>query len=207
MPGELSLIEPGSAGSTESAGPHPVRIVERPGFDLWHRPDVEFGQPRANFEFEVRSPVANDSPRHAVLGSLHTRIVEDALTEFSYPAALAGHTYLLYRHHRGVTVRLSGWSDKQREVLSRIVSTLRAPPISAPRFEAEREEYARRLRNLDERPPYRRAMSEVRELLLARDGPPIRCSRRSTRWGRTISATSSRGSSRAGASSPSPTGT
>ena len=171
VPGELSLIEPGSGESAGSAGPHPIRIVERPGFDLWHRPDVEFGQPRANFEFEVRSPVANDSPRHAVLGSLHTRIVEDALIEFSYPAALAGHTYLLYRHHRGVTVRLSGWSDKQREVLSRIVSTLRAPPISAPRFEAEREEYARRLRNLDERPPYRRAMSEVRELLLAPGWP------------------------------------
>ena len=163
VPGALALIEAGEGGRER----HPVRIVEHPGFELWHRPDVEFGQPRANFRFTVRSAVANDSPRHAVLGSLHTRLVEDALTEFSYPAALAGHTYLLYRHHRGITVGLSGWSDKQREVLARIVSTLRAPPVSASRFEAEREEYARLLRNLDERPPYRRAMSEVGELLRA----------------------------------------
>ena len=165
VPGELTLIEAGSAP------PHPVRIVERPGFDLWHRADIEFGQPRANFQFTVRSPIANDSPRHAVLSSLHSRLVEDALTEFAYPAALAGHTYLLYRHHRGITVGLSGWSDKQREVLARIVSTLRAPPFSASRFEAEREEYERVLRNLDERPPYRRAMSDVRELLLAPEWP------------------------------------
>ena len=165
VPGALALIEAGAgAGAGE---PHPVRIVERPGFELWHRADVEFGQPRANFYFTVRSPIANDTPRHAVLSSLHTRLVEDALTEFSYPAAIAGHTYLLYRHHRGITVGLSGWSDKQGEVLTRIVSTLRAPPVSPSRFEAEREEYARLLRNLDERPPNRRAMSEVGELLLA----------------------------------------
>ena len=165
VPEGLALIETGSVPA------RPVRIVGRPGFDLWHRPDVEFGQPRANFRFTVRSALANDSPRHAVLGSLHTRIVEDALAEFSYPAALAGHTYLLYRHHRGVTVGISGWSDKQRELLARIVSTLRAPPVSRSRFEAEREEYARQLRNLDERPPYRRAMSEVGELLLAPEWP------------------------------------
>lgn len=165
VPGELALIGTGSAPT------RPVRIARRPGFDLWHRPDIEFGQPRANFRFTVRSPIANDSPRHAVLGSLHTRIVEDALVEFSYPAALAGHTYLLYRHHRGVTAGISGWSDKQRELLARIVSTLRAPPVSPSRFEAERAEYARLLRNLDERPPYRRAMSEVGELLLAPEWP------------------------------------
>ena len=165
VPGGLALFETGSAPT------RPVRIVGRPGFDLWHHPDVEFGQPRANFRFTVRSPIANDSPRNAVLGSLHTRVVEDALAEFSYPAALAGHTYLLYRHHRGLTVGISGWSDKQREILARIVSTLRAPPVSRSRFEAEREEYARLLRNLDERPPYRRAMSEVSELLLAPEWP------------------------------------
>ena len=165
VPGELALIAAGTAP------PHPIRIALRPGFELWHRADVEFGQPRANFRFTVRSPTANDSPRHAVLSSLHTRMVEDALTEFSYPAAIAGHRYLLYRHHRGVTVGLSGWSDKQREVLARIVSILRAPPISPSRFEAEREEYARLLRNLDERPPYRRALSEVGELLLAPEWP------------------------------------
>ena len=165
VPGELTLIK------APSAPTHPVRVVERPGFELWHRADVEFGQPRANFRFTVRSPVANDSPRHAVLSSLHARVVEDALAEFSYPAALAGHTYLLYRHHRGFTVGRSGWSDEQRDVLAHIVSTLRAPPVSSSRFEAEKKEYARLLRNLDERPPYRRAMSAVGELLLAPEWP------------------------------------
>ena len=160
VPGDLALID---AGTPE---PKPVRIASRPGFDLWHRADVEFRQPRTNFYFAVRSPIVNDSPRHAVLSALFTRMANDALNEFAYPAALAGQTYSLYRHRRGISVRLSGWSDKQELLLARIASTLREPPLPAERFEAEKTEYARQLRNVDERRPSRRALTNVRELLL-----------------------------------------
>ena len=165
IPGDLALIDPGTAE------PRPVRIESRPGFDLWHRADVEFRQPRTNFYFAVRSPLANDSPRHAVLGGLLARMANDALNEFAYPAALAGQSYSLYRHRRGISVRLSGWSDRQDLLLARIVSTLRALPLPPQRFEAEKTEYARQLRNVGERKPFHRAMSDVRELLLDPDWP------------------------------------
>ena len=163
VPGDLALID------AQAAGPRPARIVHRPGFDLWHHADLEFGQPRTNFYFSVRSPIANDSPRHAALSALLARMANDVLNEFAYPAALAGQSHALYRHRRGITIRLSGWSDKQQLLLARIVSTLRAPSLSAQRFEAEKAEYARQLRNVDERTPYHRAMSDVRELLLDPD--------------------------------------
>ena len=161
VPEDLALIDAPAA-----QGQRPARIVRRPGFDLWHHADVEFGQPRTNFYFVVRSPIANDSPRHAVLSALLARVTNDALNEFAYPAALAGQSYALYRHGRGMTVRFSGWSGKQPLLLERIVSTLRAPPLSPPRFEAEKAEYARQLRNAGERAPHRRAMRDVRELLI-----------------------------------------
>jgi len=163
IPGDLALIEAGGAGT------RPVRIASRPGFDLWHRADVEFAQPRTNFYFSVRSPITNDSPRHAVLSGLLVRMANDALNEFAYPAAIAGQSHSLYRHRRGVSVRLSGWSDKQDLLLARIVRTLRALPLPARRFEAEKAEYARELRNVDERRPSRRAMGQVYEMLLDPD--------------------------------------
>ena len=164
VPDDLALIDAGSAEA-----PRPARIVQRPGFDLWHHADLEFGQPRTSFYFGVRSPIANDSPRHAVLAALLTRMANDALNEFAYPAALAGQSYSLYRHRRGISARLSGWSDKQDLLLARIVTTLRELPLPARRFEAEKAEYARQLRNVDERRPFRRAMSGVRALLLDPD--------------------------------------
>ena len=160
IPEELALIDAPAA-----QGP-PARIVRRPGFELWHRADVGFGQPRTNFYFTVRSPIAGDSPRHAVLSTLLARMADDALGEFTYPAALAGQSHALYRHGRGITVRLSGWSDRQPLLLERIVSTLRAPPLRPRRFEAEKAELARRLRNAGERVPHRRATDGVRRLLL-----------------------------------------
>ncbi len=159
LPDNLELID------APEAAARPERIVSRPGFDLWHHADVEFGQPRTNFYFSIRSPIAGDSPRHAVLSALLVRMANDALNEFAYPAALAGQSHALYRHRRGLGVRLSGWSDKQGLLLARIVSTLRALPLPADRFEAEKTEYARRLRNVGERRPADRAMGGVRELL------------------------------------------
>ena len=160
VPGDLALVDTGTPELK------PVRIASRSGFDLWHQADIEFRQPRTNFYFAVRSPIVNDSPRHAVLSALLTRMANDALNEFAYPAALAGQTYSLYRHRRGISVRLSGWSDKQELLLARIASTLREPPLPEGRFEAEKAEYARQLRNVDERRPSRRAITNVRELLI-----------------------------------------
>ena len=163
LPGRLALID------EPAAGPRPDRIASRPGFDLWHRADTDFGQPRTNFYVTVRSPIADDSPRHAVLSALLVGMANDALDEFAYPAVLAGQTWALSRHHRGITVRLSGWSDKQDLLLARVVSTLRALPLPARRFEAQKSEYARHLRNARERKPFRRAMRDVRALLTEPD--------------------------------------
>ena len=159
VPRRLSLID------RPAAELRPDRIACGPGFDLWHRADVEFGQPRTNFYFAVRSPIANDSPRHTVLSTLLVRMANDALNEFAYPAALAGQTCALSRQRRGITVRLSGWSDKQDLLVARIASTLHTLPLPPGRFEAQKSEYARHLRNVDERKPFRRAMSDVRALL------------------------------------------
>ena len=40
-------------------------------------------------------------------------MVNDQLNSFSYPADIAGLSYSLYKHIRGFTVRVSGYSDKQ----------------------------------------------------------------------------------------------
>ena len=160
VPSRLEL----AAGSPPESPP--ARIVSQPGFDLWHRADVEFGKPRAKFYFEARSPIANDSPRHAALGALLMRMTNDALEEFAYPAVLAGQTFTLSKRDRGIAVRLSGWNDKQNLVLERVVSTLRARPFTARRFHRQKSDYARGLRNLEERKPYRLAAGEVRTLLI-----------------------------------------
>ncbi len=166
LPGPNSFIPENLAlKSGAQASSVPVALERRPGFELWHRLDTEFNLPLANFYFSVRSPVANDSARHAVLTSLYVRLVNDQLTEFSYDADLAGLSYGLYKHIRGFTVRVSGYDEMQTILLQRIVDALRRPNIPDDRFEVAKENMIRGLRNARKNSPYRRAIGEVRLLL------------------------------------------
>jgi secreted Zn-dependent insulinase-like peptidase len=166
LPGPNSFIPENLALKTSAqADSVPVALERRPGFELWHRLDTEFNLPLANFYFSVRSPVANDNPRHAVLSNLYVRLVNDQLTEFSYDAALAGLGYSLYKHVRGFSVRVSGYDDKQTILVQRIVDALRRPNIADDRFEVAKENMIRGLRNARKNSPYRRAIDEVRLLL------------------------------------------
>jgi secreted Zn-dependent insulinase-like peptidase len=166
LPGPNNFVPRNLALKTsDEAGDVPEMIETRPGFELWHQLDTEFGLPLANFYFTVRSPVANDSARHAVLTSLYVQLVNDQLTEFSYDADLAGLSYSLYKHIRGFTVRVSGYDDKQAELVERIVSALRRPEIADDRFDIAKENTIRGLRKTGKDSPYRLAIDEIRLLL------------------------------------------
>lgn len=159
VPENLALKSDGAASDA------PVALERRGGFELWHRLDTEFNLPLANFYFTVRSPVANDTARHAVLTSLFVQLVNDQLTEFSYDADLAGLSYSLYTHIRGFTVRVSGYDDKQSVLVERIVEALRNPIIAQDRFEIAKENMVRGLKNAKKDSPYRLVIDEVRMLL------------------------------------------
>ena len=168
LPGANNFV-PENLALKPGAGSVPEALERRPGFELWHRLDTEFNLPLANFYFSVRSPVANDSARHAVLTSLYVRLVNDQLTEFVYDADLAGLSYSLYKHIRGFSVRVSGYDDKQSVLVERIVDALSHPHIADDRFEIAKENMIRGLRNAAKNSPYRRAIGEIRLLLTEPD--------------------------------------
>lgn len=170
LPGPNRFV-PENLALTQGApnGAVPVSLERRPGFELWHSLDTSFNLPLANFYFSVRSPLANDSARHAVLTNLYVQLVNDQLTEFSYDADLAGLSYSLYKHIRGFTVRVAGYDDKQMVLVERIVDALRNPRIVEDRFHVAKENMVRGLRNAAKNSPYRRAIDEVRLLLTEPD--------------------------------------
>ena len=151
---------------TDSVGAVPIRLADAPGYELWHKQDADFRQPRADFFFSARSPQSNNSPRNAVLANLFVKIVNDNLTEFIYPALLAGLHYELYTHMRGITVRISGFDQQQGMLLKKIIAALRKPTVDARRIAALKDDLARSIRNTESTPPYTQAMREIRNLLL-----------------------------------------
>lgn len=160
LPDDLAVKPP------KDATAKPARIRKEHGLELWFKQDTTFKVPRADFYFNVRSPLANDSPAHAVLTELYVKLVNDQLNEFAYPAYLAGLNYELYKHLRGISVRISGYSDKQTVLLSRVVNALAQPTIDRQRFAFAKDELARDLKNVERETPYRQTTSEITKLLL-----------------------------------------
>ncbi len=146
--------------------PVPARIVRRPGVELWHKQDQTFNTPRADFYVSLRSPEASSSPENEILTRLYVAMVNDELNEFSYPANLAGLSYSLYKHIRGLTIRISGYSDKQDILLRRIVKALHRPRLDPQRFRILKQDLIRNIRNRRKNAPYDRALDELRDMLI-----------------------------------------
>ena len=118
------------------------------------------------FFVSLRSPVANDSPRHAVLTQLFVTLLNDQLNEFAYPADIAGLGYNLYRHGRGLGIRILGYNDRQDVLLARILAALENPTFDAPRFRLEHAGLIRRLHNQRRNNPVQRLRGEISTLLV-----------------------------------------
>ncbi len=144
----------------------PVSIASEPGLSLWYQNDTSFEVPRASFFFSVRSPAVKEGVRQNVLHSLYIEAVNDQLTEFAYPALLAGLNYSLYSHSRGFSTRINGYSHNQSAMLRRILSTLVDLRIDEKKFNVLRERQIREIQNNRRDSAYRQAVSEFYKALL-----------------------------------------
>jgi secreted Zn-dependent insulinase-like peptidase len=144
----------------------PELIKSSDGFALWYKQDNSFHVPRSDFYASIRSPFANNTPKHAVLTELYVRAVNDQMNEFAYSARLGGLRFRLYKHMRGFALKISGYNDKQAQLLEQVVANLKQPSISPARFALLKNELIRELDNASYKRPYKQILSELTSLLL-----------------------------------------
>ena len=154
LPEDLALLD------AETDAEKPV-LIEKPGLQLWFSNDSDFGAPRANLYFSIRSPMARGSARNVVMAGLFVEMIREQLNEFSYPASLAGLDYNIYRHQRGIGVRITGYNDKQAVLLETVMGTIREPDFNEPTFERLKKRYIRSVNNRQKNDPSRLAINGV----------------------------------------------
>jgi secreted Zn-dependent insulinase-like peptidase len=111
-----------------------------------------------------RSPMVGQRVQQTAEAILYTSLLKDTINEFSYPAALAGLNFDLYKHAQGISLRISGYNDKQLILLDKILS-VDATKFDAKRFENIRTDMIRSLRNSVAKRPSGQAMDDLREAL------------------------------------------
>lgn len=138
-------------------------LIRRTKFsEVWHKKDDQFWVPRAFVIIDARtwvffyihrtlpcsdmtfpfiiSPVAGISARAVVLTRLFTKLVNDALSEYSYDADLAGLSYSFSPSSTGFTVNVVGYNDKLHVLAQHVLSNIRSLNIKEDRLAVMKEQ-------------------------------------------------------------------
>ena len=116
---------------------------------LWYLQDNEFMKPKACLSIEFISPLAYVDPHHSNLVSMFVRLFDDALTEYTYNAEIAGLWYSLQPTKYGMLLQTRGYHQKQDVLLDKIISSMKNFVVDEKRFEVLKEPYIRGLKASD----------------------------------------------------------
>jgi insulysin len=143
----------------------PARLVDEPNLSLWFHQDNEYLVPRGAMYLSFRNAQASSSARQVALGELYVSLLRDSVNEITYPAALAGLNFSFYRHARGISLKISGYDDKQLVLLETIIGAIKGADFDAARFANIKADQIRSLENVSTSQPFRQVMARSRQLL------------------------------------------
>ncbi|WP_372878360.1 insulinase family protein [Spongiibacter marinus] len=141
------------------------RLVDNAPIDgVWLYNDDQFDVPKGRSYLLLETPATRDSSSAAAATELWLRMVSDQLNEEAYAAQLAGLDYSLSSSWRGVELRLGGFDQKQAELLSQVLNTLRHVDWDEQRFARIKQQRLRELQNVRRRSPYQQLFAELPRL-------------------------------------------
>jgi len=161
-----NVFLPESTDRVAAAAPGAPRLLEtRREVALWYGQSDLFELPRGTITVSLETPLAMRSARDAALNALFVALVSERLNPKVYPANLVDLNSAVIPSRRGVTVSISGLSDKQGELLGLVLDELVVEEFSPARFAILREQLVRGWRNAEREPPYQVLMQEQQHLL------------------------------------------
>ncbi|BGP38162.1 metalloprotease [Rhodotorula kratochvilovae] len=140
----------------------PSLIRQTPRSRLFHKRDDLWIIPRGTAYFRLRSPIADDSARSAMLTQLVTSLVEESLAKYSYDATLAGLDYSLGTDAGGALLVVSGYTDKLPLLASVVVDKLKAFAVDKKEYEIVHDRLVRAYKNARLQNPSSLADAEIR---------------------------------------------
>ena len=155
----------------EGAEQPPQLLQDLPGFRLWYKQEHEFRVPKGIVYVAIDSPHAVNSPRNIVKTRLCVEMLLDAINETAYPAEIAGMSYNLYAHQGGVTLQLSGFSEKQPLLLKLLLDRFANREFSPDRFKNIKAQMLRNWRNAAQDKPISQLFNELTGVLQPNNPP------------------------------------
>jgi secreted Zn-dependent insulinase-like peptidase len=150
--------------AAETITEHPSVVFEKPGFKFWHKQDTEFNIPKADVYVQIYSEQAGKDVSSRAKNYLYNALLNDSLNEFGYPAKAAGLNYNMWSTASGMGFGVSGYDEKQADLLSTINNRIRNLTIDEAEFILHKNRLIRSWNNAKFERPYSQASSALSQL-------------------------------------------
>ena len=132
----------------------PVLLRHDPAWQLWHKLDRTFQQPKTYTVISLALPQRLITAKYMAKSRLFSSCFLESQTEFLYTARLAGLAVNVDFSHRGVDLILSGFSDKIELFAKKICAALHSFQPDEVTFQRYKEQFLRDLGNFPTQQPY-----------------------------------------------------
>nr|WP_261925070.1 insulinase family protein [Shewanella sp. NFH-SH190041] len=152
----------------------PVVVAEGKGYRIWHKQDKEFRVPKGHMFLSLDSAKAAATAKDAALTRLYVELLLDYLTEFTYPAEVAGLNYNIYPHQGGLTLHLAGFTGNQEKLLALIIEKARERQFTQERFDDIKQQMLQSWGNVAKAKPISQLFTSLSVTLQKRSYEPMR---------------------------------
>lgn len=109
---------------TEPAQSLPQLLSSVPALQAWHLQDADFRVPKGHLYLSLMLPQATHTKTAFTHARVWCELVLDKLSERCYDAEVAGIQFNLYPQQSGISLHISGFSERQPDLLARILDEL-----------------------------------------------------------------------------------
>jgi secreted Zn-dependent insulinase-like peptidase len=139
---------------------------EQPGIAIWVARDTSFGVPRASVQLQLATPGGFTTAADAAYADLYSRLVQDALNSYAYPALMAGLGYTIGADTTGYRIGVHGYSDKLSLLLDHVLTAFSQLELDAERIALYKSQLLQDWGNFSNERPYAQAYASLGHLLI-----------------------------------------
>ncbi|GAB2189037.1 insulinase family protein [Sessilibacter sp. MAH1] len=136
-------------------------LIGKNSLDVWFKTDTSYEVPRGVVNIRFLLPNVAKDIKGAVMLDLFENMVEESLQSYSYPASLAGLNFGLGSNSRGFDLRIGGYSDKQDELIKRIIEQLQDFDNLASHYDVVKNQLERAWTNNSRQTPYSQIFADA----------------------------------------------
>lgn len=165
IPQSLALLTT-PKDQTDALTPHPAKLISSEKATVYFAQDQKFHVPQVYWYFEIKTPkITMGDAASLVLGDLYIKMITETLNHVSYQAQLADLSFSLQRTNNGVSVTITGYSDKAETLFDEILKHLKTKTIPEEKFKIYKDSLCKQYQNFSKESSLSQGLEIFRDAL------------------------------------------